>query len=72
MSRHDRELQGEDTARFRMRRGMARAALIIKRERALRDVHNQPLSYAQRMSAGHSERQLEAWTRNARKTIVAL
>ena len=55
-----------------MRAGMAKAALIIKRERELRDAHNQPLSYAKRMAEGTSEKQLEKWARHSRKTIVNL
>lgn len=70
--RQDREHQQLDRSRYFMRAGMAKAALIIKRERELRDAHNQPLSYAKRMAEGTSEKQLEKWARHSRKTIVNL
>ena len=60
MSRHDREQQRLDESKRWMRAGMAKAALTIKRERELRDVHNQPLSYARRMASGTGEKQLES------------
>ena len=62
----------KDHDKFWMRAGMAKAALTIKRERDLRDVHNQPLSYAKRMSDGHSEKTLEKWARHSRKTIISV
>ena len=68
----DRDRQRHDESRRWMRAGMAKAALIIKRERELKDAHNQPLSYAKRMADGTSEKQLEKWARHSRKTIVNL
>ena len=70
MSRHDREAKRMDESRYWMRAGMAKAALTIKRERELKDAHNQPLSYAKRMSEGTSTKQLEQWAKHRRKSYV--
>ena len=66
--------QTTDADRYHMRAGMAKVALIYKRERDLKDAHGQPLSYAKRMAAGTSERQLEQWARNRTrtKTVIAV
>lgn len=70
MSRHDKEVANQDRDRFHMRAGMAKVALIYKRERDLKDAHGQPLSYAKRMSEGVSESQLEKWAKHKRKVYV--
>ena len=71
MGRHDAERKRHDESRYWMRAGMAKAALQIKRERELKDTHDQPLSYAKRMAEGHSERQLEQWAKHRRKVYIA-
>ena len=60
----------EDQDKFWMRAGMAKAALIYKRERDIKDAHGQPLSYAKRMASGVSEKQLEKWARHSRKIFI--
>lgn len=64
--------QTTDADRYHMRAGMAKVALIYKRERELKDAHGQPLSYAKRMAEGTSEKQLEQWAKNRSRTRTVI
>ena len=62
----------QDESRYWMRRGMAKTALKMKRDGPITDTYGKPLSYAKRMAGGHSEKTLEAFVSDVRKSYIPL
>lgn len=70
---HDQHTDAHQAARYKLRAGMAKAALKMKRERMINDAYGRPLSLAKEMAERHSTKTLETWARRkSSKTFVML
>ena len=72
MSRHDQKIKDSDDARRKLRAGIAKAALIHKRQRPMVDSYGVSLPRAQEMAERHNERTLERWAKKSTRTIVSM
>ena len=66
--RNSKRMRSEDESRYWLRGGMAKVALRSKRESVQVDCRGTPLFYANRMSDGTSEEELEKWSKGRRRS----